>query len=451
MLASEITSFYAGVQEEMHRAPIALKVPLPKPVKWNGSPEFFEPTPRLLGTWGGGTLLRRLRSLVRRRPIVMATGGFAVIGALSFMLLILLIPRKGNPQRFTYSPEREAVSFVDVEGKVLWEVPWKGEGRPFSAVEKLVKIVDLDGDGENEAVVAVSSMGIGGPRVKNAGLLRAYSSRGALLWERNYSRAFSWRGRAFEADFNVSEILPVLNPETGTRELIVLMAHVHSPFVLVRIDNDGREIGSYWHFGHFFSAVMLTDTNSGSQHLVLAGVKDVDWENRAIFSEDDVQQWRPVLAALDPWKILGTTAATVTPGFGFALSEAELHYIAFPTISLDSIVRSKPRISEISHVDSQYLSLWRNNGVNGRLSLPFQYTLTRDFEVVDVKASDAARNGFAKLRSEGRIRERLDESYLSEMMKGIRYWDGREWNATSVSVVREQRSNLPNPKEKPYY
>ncbi len=68
-------------------------------------------------------------------------------------------------------------------------------------------------------------------------------------------------------------------------------------------------------------------------------------------------------------------------------------------------------------------------------SLPdFEYIFTRDGRIKEVRQSSTSYSQREKIFKEGKVHRPLDPTYLEDLKKGVRYWDGEKWTKEPVRV-----------------
>ncbi len=111
-------------------------------------------------------------------------------------------------------------------------------------------------------------------------------------------------------------------------EIIVGTNNGRSPNVIFRLDNQTNILGSYAHYGDVKNILLqLTD---GKKKLFVFGQNDLGEMDSLSF---------PVLALIDPEKIIGRSESNCTPGFDLPPSPAELSYVRFPLSDMNYLLK----------------------------------------------------------------------------------------------------------------
>lgn len=370
---------------------------------------------------------------VRKYPVSTGMGlTMLVIALVTLMFNWGSLFKSTNPFQARFNVQAGRLEVYDKEGEQLWSLPWYGE-HDLPANDPLTIVTDLDGDGSNELVTMRSSLGAA---EESRDILKVFDSKANLKFKKKLGKSFTALGKMYDIDFSPSWIFVGKMEQHEQKEIMVGLSHVHSPFVILRLNHQGEEIGEYWHYGHLYSNRLIDFGSDGKKDLVVGGSADVQAGIATSEDEDSLNDWHAVFTILDPTRIVGKTQSSVTQVFGLTLSEAEQYYIALPKTEVNRMFLQKPKIDAVEFTGPKHLTVWSVSGdpPKQEYGSSFEYVFTNDLSVIDVKPSDVTRRLYHQLFKEGRLKNRLDNAYLETLKKGVRYWDGSGWRKEVVGV-----------------
>ncbi len=375
------------------------------------------------------TLWRRVGDYGRNHPVAssfFAVAFLAIVGS----LLMFVRTYKGQPGYYYYNTKLNRLEIYSSSNHYLWSLPafdiqedekFENEHNAHETV-----ITDLKGDGRKEIITAVPLRGD-----SNSRRLRVYDANGDLKKTFSFTdKEITFRGEryytSFVPVFVISERMP-----GGSSNLFVYSDNGRSPAFLERLDANLNVIGKYWHYGDF-APYSIGPLHNGAREIMITGIDDIDEMSGRKFE---------FVAMLDPARIVGEKESRETPGFGFEPSDAELYYIKLPKSSLEAAeaVGGTPRMlkeSTDSLIQIQVES-GRDNTLPGYWGFDFIF-LTDDMVVRDVKYTEPTPLTFEALKKQGKVHGSFDESYLEDLKKGVRYWDGREWVKTPTKIEHSE-------------
>ncbi len=427
-LVERMTSFYAEAEATLEANPTttpskALARPRKELELFYGEDMGLSP-PIPLGVAQSFTFF------VREHRGLVGAGFLTIVATLVLLLNSKPLFKDINPVQARFNNETRMLEVYNKSGEQLWKLNWYGPDK-VSLQDPLTVVADLDGDGKNEIVTMQSSVGV---QEETRDILKAFDSKGNLIFRRKLGRSFRALGKEFDINFSSNTVFVDRFVEGNQKEIIVSLNHVHSPDLIIRLDPTGKELGAYWHYGHLAHIISADLDSDGRKELILGGVRDIDWRTDRENREDNMEEWRASFAVLDPMKITGEAECSATPVFGLPLSRAELYYVTLPRTNIDTYFRQKPRIIGIEVPDDKFVTFWRSGGLNDATNDYFEYFFSRDLRVIDVKTSDVTRRLQLQLFEEGKIKHRLDAAYFDYLKRGVRYWDGKEWRKEVVRV-----------------
>jgi|WetSurMetagenome_2_1015567.scaffolds.fasta_scaffold04287_7 hypothetical protein len=376
------------------------------------------------------TRFQRVQYLVRRHPVIAGSGTFAV-----FALLALLIwmprreqPKDTNPFQVFLNADVGKFEVLNRDREQIWELPASGlpglNAREQSSGLKYSVVADLDGDGKNEVITTVPVAGIG---TTGLPVLAVFSAKKEVLFRRPYEGSVVFRGTEYVEPFGFHHLVVSDSQVTGSHEIVVQIDNGRSTNALLRISGGNNIVGEYWHFGAIHALYAEDVNDDGKPELVACGQNDVGENGGERFA---------FLAVIDPAKITGKTESACTPGFGFARSQAELLYMRFPETDLNRAFRSSAFSERMCTNPAQAHArmVWFAGAKDSTNALAFEYVLLGDFACTEVKSTDQTNRLHEQLAQQGRVKGKIDSTYLENLRKGVRYFDGKEWRKEVVRM-----------------
>lgn len=383
--------------------------------------------------------LARLRDFVFMHPVATGVGSVAFMGGLIFVLSLTTRPAPGNlnPAFVRYNQTEMTLDVYGGKNTRLWSVPATGidivkEGEDRTGFKGTV-IADVDGDGWNEVITVART-----PRRSpvSGAFVSAYSGEGELRWEVELGRPTAFRGRSYASNYAAVGVAAVKGGE-GQVTIAVSVTGLRSPSLTVMLDGEGAVRGEYWHFGAVGGPFLYDVDRDGREELLIGGSNDL---------EDSTEGDFPVLVALDPSRMVGTCESSVTTGFGFERSRAEVYYIHLPKTETDSALHVKPGVVAIrknSLPEGDALSVWVHGGhfIPEARVTQTEYVFSADLSPIEVRSSDYTLRSHLDLLARGAVRSRIDESYLQRLKSSILYWTGSGWTRERTRVSSPVAAN----------
>ena len=377
------------------------------------------------------TRLQRAAWIVRSHPVVSGAGallcGFAVFALV--MQFNAHRVRAGQPAALRLNSASTALIVANVEGETLCEIPINTERSPESDERDLkynTRFFDIDGDGRME-IVSTSPYEEGPVVRKN--VVRTFTADGRLIHTSTFGMPVTFRGTRYINSYTALGLL--IRTHAGRTEFLVSINNYRSPSCLVRMDRDGTIIGEYWHFGWINNptAVRLPDMDHDA--IMLVGGDD---------SHDLDGTVSGSIALLDPDRIVGRAESSVTRGFGFPPSPAELMYVRTghpdPAL-LDTVMIRHVRFKPLARFGEDGTITVCSKGLTETPYYSLLYTFQPGFGSPTVFASDLDRSLLADRFLVNGSREGIQEFYR-HMESLVRYWDGRNWQPTPIRITLPQ-------------
>ncbi len=360
----------------------------------------------------------RAWSFAVKRPFVSSAG---VVAVLAFVAFILNAMKGGVVPEVSSAVVNEslgALAAYDKSGTILWQIPQLNM-KELNAQKSLfrieyIQVADLFKDGRREVITTLPLPNEGWRRR----FVRAFDSRQVIVMEKEFAAEhIVFRDKTYDASFMPLYPLVVDGPEHRSNQLLVGASNQRSPFFLARLDAKGNILGRYWHYGTLGNQYLVDLDGSNKKKIVLCGVNDTDEQTNGGFA---------AIIVLDPTKIVGETESSVTEGFGKTRSAAEICYVRLPISDMNLATRTI--LSNIT-LESEHENVLRFSARSTTADLvpQFEFIFSKDLRIKEVKSGTATDLLHARLKKEGRIRGTLDQKYLEDLKRGVKYWDGRGW------------------------
>ncbi len=431
-LVSEMSKFYDDLTVELERMPEAEisqeKALVRRNVHLN--PIFERNTPAF--RYRPSTPLAKIFYFVRRHPVSVGLGSFALVAAIGWFLndASRLFKSKDeitdiNPVKPFMNSVNGCLEIINRKNQKLWEIE-SGRVIDFSReanhreLEAAV-VTDLNEDGKNEVLTVIPPKG---NEKKERNCLYIYSSDHKLLYKKSFGRSINYRNGSYQNDYQCDGLL-VFDRESGMKDIYIVTKNIRSPSVITRLDKAGNVIGEYWHFGWINDIYAIDVTGDGRKELVICGFNDVAETNHQEF---------PVIIALDPEKFIGARESGCTPGFGLQRSEAEYFYIRIPRSDMDDLLFLTSGMRGISASDSTLLRFTAISTITDIGSFDFDYLFTYKLEPIQVKSNNKTDQIHYNYVNQGKLTGSIDQTYLDNLKSKISYWDGKMWRKERTMV-----------------
>ena len=227
--------------------------------------------------------------------------------------------------------------------------------------------------------------------------------------------------KTYSGDYRIQGLLAKDLDGDGRLEIIVISVHRPSwPCQLALLDDRGNLKGEYWNAGYFNDVTCVDLDGDGIKEIVAGG--------------NNNEYGLGCLAVLSPGSISG---ASPRRSFDFRSTElkpgSELFYILLPRTDVD-LAENYP-VDAVVAVD-----VLDNRRIQAKTSLTdIYYQFDFSFLEKNVILSHGFIQAHEKARLEGKIQSLLDSEYEHNLIKGIQYWDGRNWSpAPAIRQAQKQ-------------
>jgi hypothetical protein len=358
----------------------------------------------------------------RSHPFVASTGILTSIVCLVFGAtnLLRLVTPTSNPAKVHYDTSEDILEVYDEKENLLWRKPSQGLMRIQEGERNMgsqfALVGDLDGNGRNEVITMLPIESANSQPINNS--IRIFDSNGDVIASRTFGDKVSFEGRDYQSgQFWEGGLALVRTPNSARREILASALHYRSPSVIARVSGRGELLGEYWHFGHLHCTQTIHLGNGTEAGVIFVGSNDVDGSSGGKL---------PVIAVLDPSKIIGSSEATATRGFGYPGSMAEVVYIRIPMSDMDYALQAVVDIIRFMPGDGEHWSfiVAGNDTTNGS---SFEYVFGSDWRIESVLSTDSNNRSRARLIKKGLVHGQIDLRYLNALKDSVKYWDGQNW------------------------
>lgn len=437
-LVAEMTRFHAELADQMERA-VPAKTPPGRALATRDREGLLRPAAEPYAPpvrYAPRTPMQKFRYLMIRYPAAAAVAGVTM--AASFLALGMLIsgsfrspaPPEAitdrNPALLNYNAASEMLEVLNIGHQLLWEKKSPSllatQQTERTRNTKRSIITDLDGDGTNEVVTTIGLLGhdslfAAGDAVK------VFDGDGKLRWSRQFSEAVPYPGRSYSSLFVPRGIFAWTDPATGGKNLLVIADHIsRSPALVYRLDAAGQIVGKFWHFGIVDAAIFRAIGPETRPKFVISGKNDV--------IDDSTHGEFAFVAVLDPSRILGERRSVKSPVYSLPASDAESFYVRFPKTDFDSVANVTAAVRHLDGSDPSMLMVVCGPDDGWTLDYAFDNALA----LAGVKSQDWTDARHKELERQGKLTRTINESYLSSLRDGVRYWDGSTWQKDRAPI-----------------
>ncbi|MFI5251177.1 MAG: hypothetical protein ACHQQQ_01990 [Bacteroidota bacterium] len=433
-LADEIAAFHTELKDELTKPRIPVTRAERAIARRN---ENLAPFHDLYGVpmpYLPQTRVQKFTRFVFRHPI---TSGAGVLGLAAGLALLINVATKldRNPAYVFMNPANGMFEVMNHENGPLWQrpLPQFADDKRLEDVmgNRCYAVTDREGNGVNEILTTLM---LGGePPVPQKGV-NIFDGAGNLIKNIPFQEYPSFRGTRYNIPNEITGQALIVDTVQNNKlnEIYISVSSGRSPNVLLRMDKNGNVLGEYWHFGNFQAMYSCDINNDGNNEIILCGLNDVD---------DEKKPSMPVIAVVNPKKLVGEQESSCSRGFGDSASTAEIMYIRLPQSELTPIFKQNTVVQYMRQSDSiiQFTCGVENDNVH----YDFEYTFTPDLRPLKVKSTSWTTTMYNKLFKEGKIPHLIDQAYLDNLKNSIRYWDGKNWRKERTEIQHQVSTRLP--------
>ena len=253
----------------------------------------------------------------RKRTIAIAA---ATVVAIALATASMRRPHSPSSARI----EEHALVAFDAVGHELWRTPFSEAQNPLevgSASRRRLWVGDLDGDGAAEILFGSKAAA---PTGHDA--LICFAADGRERWRFLPGATVNSANYSYPPPYGI-HTLDVT--KIGGRTLIAVSSfqYPNAPAQVALLDQDGRLLGEYWHFGHLSQLLFADLDHRGQTLLYLAGVSNRDHA--------------ATLVVLNPLLLRGKRQASNLPFSEIEVFQ-ETRRVIFPRSRLNELVAGAP-------------------------------------------------------------------------------------------------------------
>ena len=420
-IAADLTEFYRGLEREKPQLTSGFdkrvdSIVLRPEIRPLMKPKSFLPT--------------RIWATARAHPTAASVISVGVLGVIMMMLKITTLPQDTNIDHVMLNESLGGLVAYNKAEEVLWQIPQISTSTLISTQSSLglqySSIIDLNRNGEKGVLTCLPIPGDGNYRR----FVRVFGSDKRLMFEKDFPEPnVDYRGRKYSATFVASASLVLPYPGGQINDILAVLSNQRSPMFVARMNIHGKVVGEMWHYGAVGSEYLVDHDGDGNKELILCGTNDVDEEKTGPSS---------IMAVLDPKKIAGMTESSATRGFGFEATDCELYYILVPETDISRALDSRLVIKALQPVSENVLRFSAFGAAEGDTQ-QFEFVFSRDFRLLEVRSSTASALLHSRLKKEGKLSSILDDKYLDNMKRRVKYWNGQNWVSVHTMVNQSSR------------
>lgn len=371
----------------------------------------------------------RVKNYLQKHPVGSAS---ISIGTIFIATLLFIIQpwqggKNGNP---TYAEvERNVLQVYDQDGESLWSKVIDGipngttsETKATSTTNRLIGIMDIDGDSRKEVLLTGSNY----ESELTANKVYCYNSDGSLRWTQSPPEPISFGDLSHTSTMNW-EILDffTLNSTENSARLFVASNSSWFPSVLFELNpSDGEILQSYWHPGWIWVNNVYESANNENDQIIL-GATNNSYQKAA-------------LVVLDPNNINGHAPLKEYYKPNTVSRAAENHYILFKPSRLNELFGNQlyNQISRLRLTDGRGLMVRAVENIGDSSErVTVMYTLNKNFKVLEARGVSKYQRVYSDLYNGGELEEPLTDEYWESLKDSVLYWDERTERFISQSQI----------------
>ena len=436
-LVDEMEIFHGQLHRELQNRLRAWAVDRSGLVRTGYSDKPATGLPQLFAPLRPSAPIGRVHAFVRRHPLVVtgASLGFAMLLGV-FATFIMMKSGRGSsitdpvPAGHAFDLESNTLEVLNKEEQILWDAR-VDDAREEMDLERgrgvsRVLIGNDDAGGRREIITTL-------PLVRYPDLdgrhLRIFGEHKELLKDVHLTANVLYLGRenVYSPYFNLDWLLLHKSPEKKQEDIMVAGNNLgRSPSIIFRLNSAAEVTGEYFHFGNLMGIYFKDLNGDGTEELIAVGRNDVD---------DSTHNEFPIIAVLDPEKIVGKARATACSKFLLSPSPAELYYIRLPWSDIDSASYQRPGVTFLEEVDGNTLQFSSEGLYGNDEKFNFHFQFDHAMRVVRVLTNDRVDALHRKLVDNHKLSGSIDRAYLENLKNGVRYWNGKTWVAEVTRVL----------------
>ncbi len=376
------------------------------------------------------TMPARFFLFVVRRPVVASAGFVACFGAALLGFMNMFGPSPNADQITDKNPARarakeEFLVVFNAQGQELWR-KHVGQGFDVDYLEaraldfhKFLVVTDVDGDRENEVVVA-----FGGIQTWDSSKsVICYNADKSTKWSYKLSRKMTFGNETIEDAFFPRYLLVDDFDSNGSTEVIALATNNPLyPNVIIKLDGKtGTLLSEYWNSGVLGPPRAVDIDNDGVKEILITGA-------------NNGFHYAPLIV-LDSRHISGHSPAPPSHTPVGISKGVEKYYILLPKSDLSAFSSTGNTEGYEMSVESEFIRLSTNETL-GKEKPSLVYYFDHNLKCNRVEDSNEFTVLHNKYRSEGKLSKSLNDAYWKELLRDVQYWDGEKFVSTPTMNKR---------------
>lgn len=368
------------------------------------------------GSYISSSFPARITRFAKQRPVTSSLFAFGFIALCFISLNTIQNKLDANPWYYDYNVSNNSVVVFDKNEVKLWEKRVDGVVVSLKDLEKSYSfyktlIADIDNNGRNEVIILSSLVADGTASFKP----KVFDGRGNLV--NTFTIPFpkiQYKSKRYETEFMARG---VVFGGKQQKNVFVVYENGRSPSVIVRYDEQGNIIGTYWHYGQIVSLNIFDVDHNGNDELILSGINDTEDETARSFATTII---------IEPDKMIGNRESSATRGFGYPSSDAELYYIRFPNPEIMQHTTSNLMATNSNENEDTFLQVL-NRSYSEQLTVAIAYFFDSTLTVNDVKFDASTLNYHTQLFKAGKLKQQINDEYIKSLKEAVLYWNGTTW------------------------
>lgn len=342
-----------------------------------------------------------------------------IILSLCFIIFVTVLDVDDNPS--TLSADGTSLFVKNKNGKVLWTKSISFNPLiPVSekAISRLAKLVDINGDGNNELIITSETDKESG-NLDNRSIIRCYDKDQNILWRYTFRDSVSSKREELNTEYGIT-LLDTLT-YSGQKSLFLISSNGPSfSSAIYRIDlaRGKRLPGTFWSAGHVMDAY-IKDVDLDKKHEIIGAGYDNSYEDLVFFAYeiDTLTKMRP---ETDEYMLKGFPTAEM------------IVYIRFPKTDYDNYFKVRTPVYFSGGFSFEDVSLKFKFGP----ALPEEpmypelgYEINYNFKDIEVVVSSPFRVQRDSLVVHGLLKTPYTDTkdYKNLIRNGILYWKDGKW------------------------
>ena len=336
-------------------------------------------------------------------------------------IYLFLIQKKDVPQPVNFRLDKSTLIILDEKNKEIGRFDTEVKNlisenfyrdrfqirQRKNGVELIPYIIisDLDQDNKKEILISIQTVNEFGE-----GDLICLDSKGNMLWNFETGKELKFGNKVYSNDYKIFGFETIDINDDGNLEIVLISEHIlYFPTQLIVLNHKGSRLGEYWNSGRLAHYNLVDLNNDGTKEMVLVGMNNEYKKGCLIvFDLNNIKGSSP--QSKDNYK-----CSSLEPG-------SEKFYILFPRTDVDMRNTETEAMILIEPLNNQRLSVKSQVG-------KIYFELDFNFVLLAINFSDDFRQLHKQLFEEKKISSKLDSNYEMDLLKGLLYFDSKNWIA----------------------